>query len=827
LTAGNFNSWREIRERAIPAAIRSNLASEPLWVSLRERRAEILANTGHPRLRAHLVEDLKQILLRLHEPRSWEELQGEERTQRRRVLSMMWSATLIFLFLAAVATVFAIKANIQAKLALSRQLVAQAQSLALNSPSSTIQSVPLALESQIVSSASDVAADAILRGDIELLARPKVVVKHADEITAFSVATAGDVAATGEFNGSVLVWNTGNGKVTWTFKHKDSVNSLDISRDGKLLATGSDDKTAAIWSLAEGKQIVNLPNDESVYRVRFSPDGTRVATGTFGGTVAVWDTQSGKQLFAYTFPDDQRLQEITDIKFSKDGRLIFASSEEGHAGVWDWNRSSRLAFAGGGDWILALAISPDESAFATVGNGPSSELYETKGGRQLWDMYNGVDSLSAAFSPDGNFLALGCHDNRVRIWNVKEHRLERILQVNNLAFDLSFDRTGTYLTVLNGTTTSLWNWVNGAEVRRITHGLGVIGAQLLPDGRRLISASADGTARVWEVLGGYELADIYQAEEVDSLAFDPSGRLIAVPGEGSLVHLWNVADGTLSRIVDNEGAEADVVDFDETGKLLAVGSSNGSVKLWNPETGGLVLRLPTTSRKIVEAVRFSPDGRFIAAGGWDDSVHLWRVNGESVWQGPALPNTVTSLAFSPDGGSIAVGCLDGIVRLVSAESGAEVARFTQGDQVWSVAFAPNGKILASASSDGRVQLWNVSTRQPTFKFSNQGSSTIAFSPDGQFLAIASWDRVVHLWRLEDNKEIARIPHSDAVRAVAFSPDGKYIASGGLDRRVILSNIESGSVQTLACTLLMKNVTPEEWLNYSVDLKKSNICPNVP
>jgi WD40 repeat protein len=103
----------------------------------------------------------------------------------------------------------------------------------------------------------------------------------------------------------------------------------------------------------------------------------------------------------------------------------------------------------------------------------------------VWRLYNGAESESVEFSPDNNLLAIGCTDNRVRIWNLVEQREERILQVNGPGDGLLFDSTGHYLFVMNGTSASLWNLVNGTEVRRTTSQWGIEGAGFLSDGQSI------------------------------------------------------------------------------------------------------------------------------------------------------------------------------------------------------------------------------------------------------------------------------------------------------------------------------------------------------
>jgi len=126
VTAGNCKTWQEIRECLLPASVRNNLESEPLWVPLQHRRREIEANPTAHEL-GELIEDLKQILLRFYPDRDWGQLRGEERSQRRRAIGLMSGLVLIFLALTVAAMSAAWFARQQQLIAESRALSAQAQ----------------------------------------------------------------------------------------------------------------------------------------------------------------------------------------------------------------------------------------------------------------------------------------------------------------------------------------------------------------------------------------------------------------------------------------------------------------------------------------------------------------------------------------------------------------------------------------------------------------------------------------------------------------------------------------------------------------------------
>lgn len=167
---------------------------------------------------------------------------------------------------------------------------------------------------------------------------------------------------------------------------------------------------------------------------------------------------------------------------------------------------------------------------------------------------------------------------------------------------------------------------------------------------------------------------------------------------------------------------------------------------------------------------------------------------------PQVPvvSPVSSVRFSPDGRVLAVGGFQK-VRLVDMNSDQILGEFTGlADAVRSLAFSPDGKLIASADGlpqrEGEIKIWNLQSRQllKTLKGHTDCIYSIAWSPDGKLIASASYDKMVKLWDVATGKELRNLQdHIDAVFAVAFSPDGKHLASASQDRTVKIWDVASG------------------------------------
>jgi WD40 repeat protein len=288
--------------------------------------------------------------------------------------------------------------------------------------------------------------------------------------------------------------------------------------------------------------------------------------------------------------------------------------------------------------------------------------------------------------------------------------------------------------------------------------------------------------------------------------------------KGDKANIQMLVTANLSRFVygvqeKNRIANSSIVRsvaFSPDGKTIATGSWDNTVKLWNLE-GKEIQTLKGHSASVL-SVAFSPDGKTIATGSGDKTVKLWNLEGKEIQTLKGHGADVSSVAFSPDGKTIATGSGDKTVKLWNLE-GKEIQTLKgHGADVSSVAFSPDGKTIATSGSvsliigdsilftgsgDKTVKLWNLEGKEiQTLKGHGADVSSVAFSPDGKTIATGSGDTTVKLWNLE-GKEIQTLKgHGADVSSVAFSPDGKMIATGSWDKTIKLWNLEGKEIQTL-------------------------------
>ncbi len=243
--------------------------------------------------------------------------------------------------------------------------------------------------------------------------------------------------------------------------------------------------------------------------------------------------------------------------------------------------------------------------------------------------------------------------------------------------------------------------------------------------------------------------------------------------------------------------EVNSVAFSPDGKRLASGSYDNTVKVWDADKG-TELRTLKGHRDYVYSVAFSPDGKRLVSASADKEVKVWDVDRGTLLL-PLLGHTdrVHSVAFSPDGKQIASASDDKTIKVWDADKGTETFTLKgHAGAVYSVAFSPDGKRLVSGSVDQTVKVWDADKGSLIRSLTGHAGSvwSVAFSPDGNRIVSGSNDNTVKVWDAgTGSQSLSLNEHIDYVFSVAFSPDGQRIVSGSTDRAVKVWDAGKGSL----------------------------------
>jgi WD40 repeat protein len=331
----------------------------------------------------------------------------------------------------------------------------------------------------------------------------------------------------------------------------------------------------------------------------------------------------------------------------------------------------------------------------------------------------------------------------------------------------------------------------------IGHADRVFSAAFSPDGRRLITASWDKTARIWDVETGRQVLLLSgHAGRVNSAAFSPDGQRIVTASEDHTARIWNALTGQeLMRLTGHLDA-LQFAAFSPDGRRLATAAVDRTARIWDAETGNELLRMIGHTEPVVFAM-FSPDGRRLVTASFDKTARIWdATSGREVLLLRGHTERVYSAAFSPDGRRLATASFDKTARIWDAATGRQVLVLRgHADVVDSALFSADGQRLATASWDRTARIWDAETGQQLLLLSGHVDPvySAAFSPDGRRIATASLDKTARLWDVAtDHEQVLLRGHTEAVISAAFSPDGRRIATASWDKTARIWDVATGA-----------------------------------
>lgn len=299
----------------------------------------------------------------------------------------------------------------------------------------------------------------------------------------------------------------------------------------------------------------------------------------------------------------------------------------------------------------------------------------------------------------------------------------------------------------------LWEQTSATPVQHLQgHQSRITALAFLPDGHTLISGSADGRVRWWDIPTGelqLEVAVTTPATDIQSitpegtvrpvlhgvhsLAVSPDGQLLAIGSEHNEIVVLDAATGTSRYVLPGHprGGTAYVrlpvltVTFSPDNRWLATGSTGGDVALWDMQDGTLTGVLGTPGRKAVAALAFSATGHEITVIRQNTDVEVWAIRRQQVVRsGSIAGDALPSYAISPDTTRIAHG---GTTR---------AGMFTTG-------------LPVIGQADPHIYVLNAVTLAPLLELHGHGATVtdLAFGQDGRWLVSGSRDMTVRLWRL--------------------------------------------------------------------------------
>ncbi len=690
--------------------------------------------------------------------------------------------------------------------------------------------------------------------------------EHAGAIRSISFADDGGTVFSAGHDNTVRVWDfskrfTDEALVKELRGHSGWVRSCaffrgqDIGADGKArewVLSGGYDGRVQLWDwkhfeiarvLREDPERRTI--DRNLVSAAHSPDGEWIVTASETGIVTAWDMKDPNKPRAQRLEEGHAALSTTGVVFAfGDGQRLLTAAGDNTAAVWDM-RTGKELFKLGTDW------------FEENGTG-----------------WRGV----AAVSHDGRWIATGMDQGLAKIWNA--HSGEplaqvtppnrpvgselRLVSVGGIApldlpdiTALAFSQDDQSLFVGDEYGGGYFIEPQSGLVKRrfAGHNKKVTAAIFLPDGRHLLTSSADTTAAKWNVQAG-QLVEVFRLpHDGQVVAMDVTAdgtqlitACVSQIDEAVVVHLWDVETGQpvkrlpLASIakrhklaLDGDARQRPIVRsvaFHPTGQhaivtLFAPRESKYYIGDWgwnnNPDTYREIRR----ELRDVSMAMYVPDGDAILAVG-GRGARLWNPRSQTVTMSFGPQRIVRSASFSHDSQFIACAGADGSVRMAadgSVKTGGTV-KFWQLDRAtrrwlpapkligseataafnWAVFHPQRNDVILTAGNDGKAQLWKDEDGWKPFLTLDEHSQAVhcaIFSPDGSKVLTASADSVARVWDIQldtgGKRLVAELRHDAPapVLACAFSANGKWAVTGsGKEAWIWKTDWQAGSFENI-------------------------------
>ncbi len=563
---------------------------------------------------------------------------------------------------------------------------------------------------------------------------------HTGGVSSLAVHANGTQALSGGADKSVKLWDLAKGTVLRTFGPlTDPVSAVAFSRDYSQVGAAAG-KLVKVWNLADGKELLTLTHPAAVSSLSFNADRTRLVTGAADHLARVWETATGKELQAYTYAGP-----ISGVAYHPNQPAVVVASADRTAAVQPVSATRVIAASDAP--LRAVVVPPSQTHVLTAGDDRNAVLWNANSGARERVFEGATAALNAvAVTRNGVLVATGGADAIVRIYTYADGKLIAQVKTPGPVRGLAFSPNNQSLAAACADRSLVvWNVAYtpgqpiaaefGRPLQTFAHDGAAHDVVFAADSATLYSAGSDKTIKQWKVASDVPTRNFPHPREVDAVAFDPKGTILATGCHDGNVRLFDLVKGTVLKDIkahpaapapQNETNPVYGLAWNPAGTQVISSSKDASLKLWDAASGNLVKEFRAHKDKDFEkghrepvfCVAFSPDGKMVASGsaGTERGIKLWNVADGTVIRDFINPNLKP-----PPGGS------------APAHPG----------WVYGVRFTPEGKYLVSIGEaprhKGYLAVWSVADGKLLVAEEMALGSfySLALSPDGKRIAVAA------------------------------------------------------------------------------------------
>jgi WD40 repeat protein len=578
---------------------------------------------------------------------------------------------------------------------------------------------------------------------------------HKGAIISLICAPKGDLLYSASADKTVLALALPDGAVKTKFDHVAPIVAMTLSKDGTRLAAVAD-KLVKVWS-TDGKEVGSIKLPVDVKSISLAPDNTRVIVSGADKLARVYEVNG---TLLEMLPHDGAVNAVAYI----DAKRVVTAGADKLARLWTssllWQRQHQGA-------VRQAIFTPKGDQLFSAGDDKLIKLWNAVDGKEIKTFANDSAITQMSLNVDATKLATAGADKNIRIWNVADGKTSVTLAIPTAAQSLSLSPNGqrVAISLQDGANhvIRVHDLVLGKDLQTLADHTGPIKSlQFLGDGRTLVTASMDKSARLLDV--GVISALAAHPAGTTLAQYNANGTQLLTAGADKIVKLWDVPK---MNVLKSFGPVADPIKAIAFSKdFTRIGVATGkNVKVWTIADGKEIVTLTHTAE--VLSLAFSPDNTRIATGGADKKTYLWDVATGKELQFFVQDDAVEAVQHLAN--NLIVSAAGKVTRLDTALIQKQIA--VDAGPVHALTLIPANTHVLTGGADKLAKLWNLANGNKEREFIGGGPvRAVAISKNAQLVAAGGADALVRVYQFADGKEIGSAKVSGEVRTLGFSPN---------------------------------------------------------
>jgi len=561
------------------------------------------------------------------------------------------------------------------------------------------------------------------------------------------------------------------------------------------------DKSTLISALLALHEKKALYHDEPVVSAIFSPDSKQIATAS-GQSARILDALTGKEIRVW----DRLGADVVYLQFSPDGKSLLTASKDRTARILDAKTGGeRIVFEGHVDALRSAEFSHDGQRVVTVSNDMTIRVWDATSGRELASFIgHGWWPCSAVFDRDGGKILTASEDGTARVWREKEggYTEEFILKHGNAVNTARFSPCGKFIVTASADKTAvIWDITSTppSQTTVVTAEAGANDAVFDPTGLRIAVASEDKTIRIYDARSGHEISALRgHGGTVRTVRFSSDGRTLVSASSDRTARLWNDTSGQALILAEGEKDRNHFKISPDGTKIARISEDGKTIRIRDSSRFQKSRDLPH-DRVVRPNAIFSPDGKKIVTATYYNTVSVWDLESEKAYKSwREFSGDVVSIDYLQDGGDWILCCADTEAQIleVSGKEGRKV--FKHSEKLHSAYFCKDGETILTVGKNGLAQIWSIVKEQSLKNLSTSLSVRfVDFDKDGERILLADQDGNVVIWDyLSENDWKKKIDSDEEISRIELRPNCDEFLVNGRSRRAMVLDFSSdeGSIR---------------------------------